>query len=510
VSGTSQIQQLADIIAASPDPLGVLAEAVAELTPVQLAHVRHNWALWARPNQVVPQGPWKTFGCCTGIGWGKTRTLGEFVTQEVTEGRATSVGLCAQNEDKTFDVMVDGKSGLLALSPWWCKARFEGGKVVWANGVEGSLYTPEAPGAMRGPEHDLIWLSEIVAWPRATMEEALSNILRRARIGYGKVVWDTTPTARHPLIRKLLARAAHNPTVHIVVRGEMFENVDNLTEGYVEDQYATYGGTRQGEEELRGIYRDDAEDAMFRQAWIDKSRRNLPDRLERRIISVDPAITAPTAAQPNRRSDATGILDMGLGVDGQVYAIRNLTGVHRHEVWSAMVVDAYVAGGCDLVWLETNAGGTGNVALLRVAAKDRGLEVVELGKEETPGRRAGVVYVRPINTKGSKGSRAGGAAALTERGRVSFVNGGQGLDTLEDRLCVFDGSERTPDNEVDAFVHGCHELAGLGREARPDGRRELVATTAALQRMAGAGAGQAREAPSVLSRLRGPWRGPAL
>jgi hypothetical protein len=61
---------------------------------------------------------------------------------------------------------------------------------------------------------------------------------------------------------------------------------------------------------------------------------------------------------------------------------------------------------------------------------------------------------------------------------------------------------------VDATVHLVWELAGLGREARPDGRRELVAATAALSKMTAAT--PRGEAPSALARLRGPWRGPAL
>lgn len=499
IADRSPIQQLADMIAAHPDARTIIDEAIAELTPVQLAHVRHNWALWARSKQVVPHGPWKSFGLLTGLGFGKTRCLSEFITAEVIAGRARSIGLCAQNEDKTYDVMVAGKSGLLAVSPWWFKARFELGRVVWPDGSEAFLYTPEAPGAMRGPEHHIVWLSELIAWPGATSEEALRNLQRRARLGYGKVVWDSNPMPRDPLIRYMLDRSEADPDAHIVVRGTMRENTDNLAEGYVDAQYAEYGGTKQGASELEGIYLDDADGAMFLQEWINKTRRDLPDKLLRRVICVDPATTHPTAAQPKRRSDDTGIVDMGLGADKQVLAIANYTGVHRHEVWCALAIDLYVAGGCDMIWLETNAGGTAWVALLRVAAESRGLTVVELGKDEKPGNRVGVVYVRPINSKGSKASRASGAATLLERGRVSFVKGGQGLARLEDRLCVFDGSERTPDNEVDAFVSGCHELAGIGSAAKPDhaaGFRGIEKANAEIARGWGgvdAGGGGGRE-----------------
>ncbi len=152
---------------------------------------------------------------------------------------------------------------------------------------------------------------------------------------------------------------------------------------------------------------------------------------------------------------------MGLGADGQIYVINNLSGKHRAEDWAAQAVDAYVKNECDLLWVETNRGGTAHAALLRVIARARGLELRELTKDERPMRVPGKVNMRGINTRGQKAARAGGAAALCERGRVTFL---KGLDTLEDRLCGFDGSEGKKDDDVDAFVHGCHELGDLGND----------------------------------------------
>ena len=60
---------------------------------------------------------------------------------------------------------------------------------------------------------------------------------------------------------------------------------------------------------------------------------------------------------------------MGLGVDGQIYVLRNLTGVHRAEVWPGIVVDAYVRVVCDPIVVETNRGGTAWAALLRGAPR---------------------------------------------------------------------------------------------------------------------------------------------
>ncbi len=70
--------------------------------------------------------------------------------------------------------------------------------------------------------------------------------------------------------------------------------------------------------------------------------------------------------------------------------------------------------------------------------------------------------MKPEATEEEKAARAEGAAALCERGRVSFVPGL--LGDLEEQLAGFDGSANKSDDAVDAFVHGCHELAGLGHD----------------------------------------------
>jgi phage terminase large subunit-like protein len=253
-----------------------------------------------------------------------------------------------------------------------------------------------------------------------------------------------------------------------VVTGTTRENEINLSPDFVSELEATFGGTQRGAEELEGTFFDDLEDAMFRSEWIEKSRRSWPEKFKRRVISVDPAITSDP-----RSSDATGIVDAGLGVDDQIYALRNLTGVHRAETWPGMVIDAYVSGQCDVILCETNRGGNAWSALLRGAAHARGLQLLELGPREEPGHRSGTVYLRCYTSRGQKAVRASAAAALVERGRVSFVHGQ--LGDLEDRLCNFTGEEGQIDDCVDAFVAACHELAGLAVEKpRYDDFRAVV------------------------------------
>ena len=457
------VSLLAPLLELGPRAHVVLGGILDRLPVHELAALTYDWEhLWGAPKQVVPYGPWRSHGKLTGRGWGKTRSNVSFAIREIAAGRAQRVGLVAQSEAKTIEIFVTGETGFLELTPPWLGVVWESSsnRLVFGNGATATVYTSQEPDGLRGPQHHLAIASELASWPASTRMAAHDNLLLGLRLGYGKLLWDSTPKRRNPLIRERLALASKLPDRHIVVRGSTRENALNLSPDVVAEWEEQWGGTARGAEELDGTYFDDAENALFRQAWFDATRRGLPSKLARRIISLDPAIT-----DNPKYSDSTGILDMGLGVDGQVYALANLSGVHRAETWPGMVVEAYVRGGCDLILVETNRGGTAWAALLRVACRERGLTLVELGPLEVPGSRSGVVYMRAHNSKGSKAARASGAASLCERGRVSFVVGA--LGDLEDRLCNFDGQEGRPDDAVDAFVHGCHELAALGHD-KPD------------------------------------------
>ena len=122
----------------------------------------------------------------------------------------------------------------------------------------------------------------------ATREEAYSNFLFATRVGYARTVWDATPKKRHPILQKLLARAVAEPDKHFVVRGTIYENAANLGLGVIPDLESEYGGTQKGREELLGEMLEDSDNAIVKQAWIDKSRRNLPDYLVRRVSGSTP------------------------------------------------------------------------------------------------------------------------------------------------------------------------------------------------------------------------------
>lgn len=427
---SNEVTQRRACAVASVRPQG---SSVTELEVAELASLGFSWEFWARPKQLPPERAWRSFGLITGRGFGKTRCNCEFVIGEVMAGRARDIIFAAQNLDETERTMMLGPSGLVQCSPPWFKPIVTKGVVVWPNGATATPMTPEVPHAPRGGNRDLAWMSEIAAWPAATREEFFSNVKMSVRSGAGRLVYDTTPRARNPLVRQLIERALRDPMRHVIVRGSSRENIDNLTDGVVAEWEAELGGTHRGREELEGEFFDDADGALFRQEWIDRARRDMPTALRRRVLSIDPTIST------RKGTDRTGLVELGLGVDDQVHVIADHTDRYAAETWGALLLRLYVEGQCDCIVVERNRGGDLVAANIRASAERRGLRV-EIVDGEAPVRHAsGVVYVKEVISRKGKELRAEPVASLYERGRVSHTRGVD-LTELEELMCLVGGT----------------------------------------------------------------------
>jgi phage terminase large subunit-like protein len=438
----------------------VVDDVLDALSNVDGAALAHDWTLWARPKQ-RPRGDWVSWGSLTGRGFGKTYALSKFINEEVELGRARLIGLAAQDEANALALQVHGPSGLIATAPPWFRPIWEATpmQLVWPNGARAIVRTPEVPGKIRGFDYDLTWLSELQSWPNTTREEAFSNFRLATRVGLARTIWDATPKRRHPLLRELLTENERDPDRYVVIRGTTHENAINLADGYIEELDRKYGGTLKGREELLGEFLDHAEGALIRQEWIDAARRHLPERLKRRVIAIDPAVTTRAG------NDKTGIIEAGLGLDDQAYILADHSGKHAPSKWADLVLDAYVRGACDCVVVETNKGGELVTQNLRAHGSSKGLNVVVIGKEGRPRHIPGTVYVKEVHARGPKEDRAQPLATAYERGRVSHVVGAD-LAGLEDLLTTWEPipGQRSPD-ALDACVHAVVEILGLVRNA---------------------------------------------
>jgi phage terminase large subunit-like protein len=306
----------------------------------------------------------------------------------------------------------------------------------------------------------------MVAWNRLHREYAWDMLEFGLRLGYGRLLWDTTPKGKHPMIRALLRKSDRYPDLHPVVRGSMFENEMNLTPGRVDELRKKYAGTQREAEELEGLETWDDDDVLWHLEWIKDNRRPIPDRFQRRIVSIDPATTA------HRGSDATGFSELGLGLDGQAYVIADHTSKMPVMVWGALAVERHIDGNCDCTVVERNKIGDAATANIRWAAKELDVEVRVLRPNERalPYRQCGSICIREVTAKQSKSERAGPVAGLYKAGRVSHVDGAD-LAELDDLLTEWEPAPGVPSpNALDAVVHGICELVDIDAD-RPDGRQ---------------------------------------
>src|SRR5215472_3374082 len=73
-----------------------------------------SWPAIARPNQLPPTGDWQVWLLLAGRGFGKTRTLAEWVCQQAGSGLASRIALVAATAADARDAVTDGQSGILA------------------------------------------------------------------------------------------------------------------------------------------------------------------------------------------------------------------------------------------------------------------------------------------------------------------------------------------------------------------------------------------------------------
>lgn len=404
--------------------------------------MRGDWALWAREDQAPPPGDWTTWLILGGRGAGKTRAGAEW-TRGAALGRpgfspsAGRIALVAETYADVREVMVDGPSGLRAISSGRERPRYEPSRrrLLFSNGAVAYGFSAEDPEALRGPQFDAAWCDEIGKWRNA--EEAWDMLQFGLRLGSRpRQVATTTPRAT-PLIKRLTA----DPAV-AVTRAGTAANAANLAPGFLQAVVGAYGGTRLGRQELDGELIEDRDDALWARTSVERSRVAEAPQLRRIVVAVDPPASA------GKSSDACGLVAAGLGEDGRVYVLADETSQGaRPELWAARAVALWRRLEADALVAEVNQGG-------------------EMVRTVISGVDAAVPVIAVRATRG-KWLRAEPVAALYAQGRVSHVGV---LRELEDEMAGFglDGlsNGRSPDR-VDALVWAVSHLMFAARGKGP-------------------------------------------
>lgn len=206
--------------------------------------LRWHWPLYARPEQLEPEGDWTYWLILAGRGYGKTRAGAEWVRKYATSGKYGYVNVIGATADDARDIMVEGESGILAVCPNWERPEYLPTKrrLEWKNGAKTLIFTADEPERLRGKQHMALWADELASW---RYQEAWDQAMLGLRIGPSpRAVITTTPKPR-PILKELLERKAL-----VVTKGTTYENRANLAPEFYDEIIRKYEGTRLGQQEL--------------------------------------------------------------------------------------------------------------------------------------------------------------------------------------------------------------------------------------------------------------------
>jgi len=421
------------------------AEVLSGLTAEQLDEFYYSWTTWARPDQLAPDvgndgTPWNVWLALAGRGWGKTRVGAEWVRGEVcgstplAPGKRKRIAIIGETTKDVRDVLIEGDSGLLANHPKDFRPVFKPSmnRVVWPNGAQATLYNGTEPDQLRGPQFDGAWVDELAKYRYA--REAWDMLQFGLRLGdHPRAVVTTTPRPID-LLKEILA----DPKT-AVTRGRTYDNADNLAPTFLAAIKAKYEGTRLGRQELNAELISDVPNALWRRSNLDEHRltkKGLPD-MKRIVVGVDPAAKA-RINQIGDEGAETGIVTVGLGVDGRGYVLADDSTEKGPADWARLAVASFHLHAADAIVAEINQGG----------------DMVEHIIRSVDGK----IPVVKVSASRGKVTRAEPISAIYEQGRVSHVGS---FPTLEDQMCSFTnvGIEAgSLADRVDALVWGLSQL----------------------------------------------------
>lgn len=435
------------------------AAVVDEMNEMEREALLKDWRVWARNEQLQPDGDWRTWILKCGRGFGKNRTAVETVIEKVESGEKGRLCLLGQGESDVRQVMIEGKSGFLACSKSWFRPKWTpsigGGRLEWPNGAQALVFSAEDPEAVRGHEFDLAWIDEPMSYKAKARQEVISNLRLALRDGPNpQTIYSMTPKA-HKWLRDLLAKVDAAKGIFLT-EGSTYANAENLPSSFIESITDDYGGTRLGRQEVEGILLSDTENALWTSEALDNARmlhqtgktgQELEDAiklfsksLDVVIVAVDPNMTA------SGTSHAAGITVMGMKNDVRYlladYSIRG----GNPAQWGAQVVKAFDEWQANEVVAEVNQGG----------------DLVKYVVEQMADQAGVDVPVHKVHATRGKQKRAEPVAAAYDRGKIFHVGPAERYGMIETQMCDLHEAHDTTGEDFDrcdSVVWGMTRLA---------------------------------------------------
>jgi len=395
-----------------------------------------QWGLFARPEQLPPDGDWRVWMVMAGRGFGKTRAGAEWVRMIAENHSDARIALVSASLIEARAVMVEGESGLLAVFPPKERPVFEPSlrRIRFANGAQATLYSAAEPESLRGPQHSHAWCDEIGKWPlsheRAT--RCWDNLLMGLRLGQDPRITVTTTPRAVPLVQRLVRQEASGEVA--IARGATEQNRDNLPARFLDAIATEFAGSQLARQEIGGELLEDIEGALWNRSMLEQAReRGMRPESLRVVVAVDPPA--------GTNGDECGIIVAALGVDGiaRILADCTIAGASP-AAWADRVAVSAREWKADRVVAEANQGGAMVESVLRAADH--------------------VLPLRLVHASRGKIARAEPVAALYAAGKVRHCGT---FAQLEDQLCGFltggtyAGPGSSPDR-ADALVWALSEL----------------------------------------------------
>jgi predicted phage terminase large subunit-like protein len=394
-----------------------------------------DWSTQARPEQLPPPGDWWTIWLIlAGRGFGKTRTGAEWVRAIAEAATVHRIALVGPTASDVRDVMVEGESGLLAISPNHNRPTYEPSKrrITWDNGCIATMFSSEEPDRLRGPQHGAAWCDELASW--RNIAETWNMLQFGMRLGKSPRTLISTTPRPVKLLRELLAREGQDVAV---TRGSTYDNRDNLAPSFFSQIVKAYEGTRLGRQELNAELLTDTPGALWQMDWLDRDRvASAPEEMKRVVVAIDPAVST------NEHSDETGIVVAGIDRRNHAYILADYSGKYAPHEWARKALEAYDLHKADRIIAEANQGG----------------QMVEAVVMNVAGRH---VPFKAVHASRGKVTRAEPVSTWYEKAEVHHVGGG--LKILEDQMCSFTsdfdrGRMGYSPDRVDALVWALTEL----------------------------------------------------
>ena len=409
-----------------------LIKQVQNLTKEQAIKKLFDWRseLNARPNQIAPDGNWTTWLILAGRGFGKTRTGAEWIRERVESGLSKRIALIGKTPADVRDVMIEGESGLLNISPPYNMPTYEPSKrrLTWDNGAIAQTFSSYEPDQLRGSQFDTAWADEMASWEYP--EETWDNLMFALRLGEKpQVCVTTTPRPLQLLINLRDAKTT------VLTKGTSYDNRENLNQQFFDSILSKYKNTRLGMQEIYAEILEESDNAMWKREWLDEGRlQEAPQELERVVVAIDPAVTS------KKTSDETGIIVAGKDSEGKFYVLNDSSARYTPSAWSEKAIMLYNQYECDKIIAEVNNGGQLVEHTLRTQSEN--------------------VPYKSVHASRGKRTRAEPIASLYEQNKVHHVGN---FERLENQLCNWEANSGDPSpDRLDALVWALTELSGSG------------------------------------------------